>query len=91
MPLSFIVNQAIEQGVVALAGREKQDGSFVGHHAAAYPMDGQLACPPRAGEIAWSPRREEICRGLDYVRSLPFAKTYDAAVLLMHLECRSIF
>lgn len=81
--LNVRVNLAIDRGVEFLKKQQNPDGSFKGHHQNSFPMGNTALALLALVKSNVSPQEPVIERGLNYLRYIPFQKTYSVGVLLM--------
>jgi len=79
------VDAAITLGVEFLKKKQRQNGSFPGH-GKAYPMGMTALCLLTLAKSGVQLSDPAVTRALDYVRYMPFKKTYSTGCLLMALE-----
>jgi len=79
------VDAAITLGVEFLKKKQRKNGSFPGHDQQ-YPMGMTALCLLTLVKCGVQPFDPAVTRAVDYVRYMPFRKTYSTGCMLMALE-----
>ncbi len=79
------VDAAITLGAEFLKKKQRQNGSFPGHDKT-YPMGMTALCLLTLIKSGIQPSDPAITKALDYLRYMPFKKTYSTGCMLMALE-----
>ena len=80
------INAAVEKGVEWLRARQRDDGSFRGHHEGGYPTGVTALALLALLKSGVAPSDPAVTKGIESLRYTDFTKTYSTGLTLMVID-----